>query len=166
MEKSYKIYKISSNDECYIGITTQKYLCQRIHKSHPAFVLYNFNKNDYQVELLEEGKGTKQYYFSREFYYIEKNKCCNKRNGCKYFDKESRKQYYRERYKNNKDKWVKRGKERYENNKEKISEYRRRPEIVEKSNIVRRIHRQYVLTWGGDERTNNNLHKIDTSLFE
>lgn len=151
MEKNYRIYKISSNDECYIGITIKKYLCQRVNKQHPAFTLYNFNKNDYQVELLEEGKGTKQYYFSRELYYIGKNKCCNKQVGCKCFNREDRLQYY---------------KDRYENNKKAVAEYSKRPEIVKKRNIVRKTHREYVYSWGGDDRSNNNLHKIDVSLFE
>ncbi len=41
---------------------------------------------------------------------------------------------------------------RYQNNKEDLKQYQK-------------THRKYLISWGGDPRSNNNLLNIDTNLF-
>ena len=87
----------------------------------------------------------------RERYWINKIDCVNefKLNG---INTEKQKEYGKKYYYLNKEKTRERYKEYRKNNKEYFSEYQKE-------------HREYQKSWGGDMRRNNNLLKIDISIF-
>jgi len=65
-------------------------------------------------------------------------------------------------------KWRKNNKKWKQNNKEKIKDYNKkyRQNNKEKINEHGKESRHYKNTWGGDNRSNNNLLKIDVNLFQ
>ena len=100
----YKIYKIidNTNNNIYIGITKQKYLCHRLssHKRKKDCVAKEIIKNgDYRIELIEETDDK-----LRERYWIENTDCINKiipgRTRNEWYHSTNHKEYQRE--------WIKR----------------------------------------------------------
>jgi len=79
----YKIYKIidNTNDNIYIGITTKKYLCDRLAGHNYDYKKTRRNctsseilkNNDYKIELIETTDDK-----TRERYWIENSECVNK----------------------------------------------------------------------------------------
>ena len=150
-----KIYRIvdNTNGNIYIGKTTRT-LRQRLagHKCYKNCISREIIKNgDYDIKLIEETEDE-----SRERYHILNTECINKqipgRTKKEYYEDhiEETKKYKKEWYKNNKDK--NKEKQYYKDNSEKI-----------KKNSLKRMN--YRKSFGGDERRDNNLLKIDTNLF-
>tara|TARA_R110002012_G_scaffold38589_4_gene107239 strand:+ start:356 stop:799 length:444 start_codon:yes stop_codon:yes gene_type:complete len=142
------IYKITSNNKIYIG-STQRTIKERLsYFNHRAFTKYGFDKYDYTIEILEEIEYTdKLELFKLEGKYVIKYDCVNKSLPCGLG--KDKKKYDNIRYEKNKEdkklkaiKWNK-------NNKEKKDEYNKK-------------RREWILSWGGDPRNNNNLLQIKT----
>lgn len=140
-----KIYKIvdNTNNNVYYGSTIET-LGERLS-------VHKYNKNcrsrliinngDYDIILIENYPcESKEQLETRERHYIENNKCINKnipgRN-------------MKEWREDNKDNIRKYHKEWREDNKEKL-----------------KLKREYQISWGGDQRFNNNLLQIDINLFQ
>ena len=173
-----KIYKIvdDGTGDVYYGSTIEKYISRRLqrHKSNynvylktnkTYFTSYKILKNNnYHIELVENVNCDNRFQLhNRERYYIENNNCVNKNIPNRPI-KEYHKEYYivnidkirtanKEYYKNKKDKLNIRKKEYYKNNKDKIN--KRRIELY-----------NYRNSWGGSQKTQNNLLSIDTTLFD
>ena len=112
-------------------------------------VYYLKNKGDYKIQLIEETEDK-----SRERYYILNSKCVNKN-----IPGRTRKEYRQD----NKNLIIKYSKEYYENNKNKQKKYYKdNSESIKKKALKRMNYRK---SFGGDERYNNNLLKIDPNLF-
>ena len=141
------VYKITSNNKIYIG-STEKTMKQRLNRfHHRAFTKYGFDKNNYTIEILEEIEfNDKLELFKLEGEHMKKYDCVNKSQPCGLG--KDKKKYDKIRYENNKDKW-----------------YQYSLDNRERINRVRNDLRKRKLSWGGDPRHNNNLLKIDTSLF-
>lgn len=146
----YKIYKIvdNTNDNIYIGITTQKYLCNRLssHKYDKDCMSFEIIKNDdYKIELIEETDDK-----SRERYWIENTECVNKQ-----IPGRTKKQWNSD----NKDKMTAYRKKHYENknNRDKFSQYQKKYD---------KIRYKWHTSMGGSPYSNNmSLLKIDPNLF-
>jgi len=140
------VYKITSNNKIYIG-STKRTMEERLNSfHHGAFTKYGFDKYNHTIEILEEIEyNNKLELFKLEGEYMDKFICVNKNQPRGY---KNLKEYNKIRYENNKVSW-----RQYSlDNRERI-------------NIVRKKTRDRKLSWGGDPRHNNNLLKIDTSLF-
>jgi hypothetical protein len=169
------VYLISSNNKNYVGSTIQK-LSQRL-AAHRCFDLYDMDKLNYSVKVLEEIEyEDKKELRIREQYWIDKINCCNVLRA----DGLSKKEYDRQNYLQNRDERIKRGKvyqeqnvkklkeyntERYKNNKDKWKEYYSKTENKIRANKNRKENRERKITWGGDPRSNNNLLMIDVTIF-
>ena len=174
----YKIYQIvdNTNGNIYIGKTKQKYLSSRLgqhrhttNKNTNGCVSREIIKNgDYKIELIEETEDE-----SRERYWIENRECINKvipgRTWKEWSEdnKEIITEYKRQYRKKNKEYIKERDTNYYKNNKQRIIDiskknYQKNKDRCIKQNITR-YH--YKATWGGDERYNNCLLKIDPNLF-
>ena len=191
--KNGKIYKIvdNTNDNVYIGSTIQT-LSERIskHKHRKTCSSREILKNgDYDIILIEDYPcNSKQELELRERYYIENTDCINKnipgRSGAEWYQDnkeiilEYQKQYlienkqkikdYKDEYrKNNKDKIKQANKQYREENKEKLKKKKQKYIENNKDKYLKyqKYMREYRKSWGGDERTNNSLLKIDTNLF-
>ena len=140
-----KIYKIvdKTNNNIYIGSTTEKYLSQRLQKHIYCYKKYiNPNKkqyymtsfeiiknNDFEILLLETYPCNNKYELEqRERYYIENNVCINK-----VIPTRTHKEWHKVYCENNKEKIKEKKKEYYENNKDKIKE--KNKEYYEKNKI-------------------------------
>ena len=168
------VYLIQSNNLNYVGSTEQT-LQERLRK-HNCFNLYDMNKNDYAVKVLEEIDFTdKSELRKREQYHMEQYECCNQKRAFLGIDqKDSEKNYYQ----NNKERLIQKAseyqktdkskikrKEYYQNNKDKLKQYNSQRENKERRNIRVKELRDRKLTWGGDPRHYNNLLQIDINLF-
>ena len=140
------VYKITSNNKIYIG-STERTMEQRLNSfHHRAFTKYGFDKFNHTIEILDEIEfNNKLELFKLEGEYMDKFICVNKHQPRGY---KNQKEYNKIRYENNKNKW-----------------YQYSLDNRERINIVRKKTRDRKLSWGGDPRHNNNLLKIDTSLF-
>ena len=154
-----KIYKIvdNTNNNIYIGSTTEKYLSSRLSKhlgNYKRFLEGKvktccsckliFENNNFYIELLElVNCNSKDELHKKERYYIENNVCINKN-----IPGRTNKEWKDD----NKEKIKEWKKEYKQKNKEKIKEYQKELRI-------------YLLSWGGDIRYYNNLLKIDVNLF-
>jgi len=144
----YKIYKIvdNTNDNVYIGITTQKYLSRRLngHKWDKTCVSRDIIKNnDYRIELIEETDDK-----TRERYWIENTDCINQ-----VIPGKTRAEWLDE----NKEKIVEYRKQYYKENKERLAE---------KIKDNNRIRCKWQSSMGGRPcRNNMSLLKIDVNLF-
>lgn len=145
------IYKITSNDKIYIG-STQRNMKQRLNSfHHRAFTKYDFDKYNYTIEILEEIEyNDKLELFKLEGEYIIKYDCVNKCFPCGLG--KDKKKYDKIRYERNKDKITKQALEWRTKNKER------------KNKRQLELHK-FKISWGGDERYNNNLLKINPNLF-
>jgi len=138
-----KIYRIvdNTNGNIYIGKTEQKYLCQRLaqHRCYKDCISREIIKNgDYKIVLIEETHDE-----NRERYHILNTECINVTIPGRTPNE------YRQDNKINKFNY---DKEYREKNKDIIKEKRK--------NIY-----NYRKSFGGDERSDNNLLKIDPNLF-
>jgi len=151
------IYKLvnDENDDIYIGSTTQP-LSKRFgdHKRHYKYYLNgkknfitSFNIVKYpscKIILIEKYHCNCRYELeARERHYIETLKCVNTA-----IPTRSKIEYR----KINKDKLKQKENQRYHKNKNKINENKKQKYI-------------YKTSWGGDERSNNNLLNIKMDLF-
>ncbi len=152
-----KIYRIvdNTNGNIYIG-KTKGQLNQRLWEHKGDFNRGKYcssqeilKNGDYDIKLIEETEDK-----SRERYYIENTKCVNKN-----IPGRTRKEYR----KDNKNLFIKYNKKYYENNKNKQKQYYKdNSESINKKALKRMNYRK---SFGGDERSNNNLLKIDPNLF-
>jgi hypothetical protein len=157
--KIYKIY-CDENDDVYYGSTTQElYMRLRQHKSL-KYVSRNIMKNTYHIQLIELYPCNNRIELeSRERYYIENNKCVNT------YIPTRTKQEYRKQHKQQSNE---RAKKWYNENKEYSSEWRKQYRQKNKDridNYKRQVY-HYRNSFGGDERYNNNLLRIDISIFQ
>jgi hypothetical protein len=141
-----KIYRIvdNTNGNIYIG-KTKGQLNQRLWEHKGDFNRGKYcssqeilKNGDYKIELIEETHDE-----NRERYWIINTECVNK-----IIPGRTRKEHYQD----NKNLFIKYNKKYYENNKDILKE--------KKKNIY-----NYRKSFGGDERRDNNLLKIDTNLF-
>jgi|DEB0MinimDraft_4_1074332.scaffolds.fasta_scaffold135673_1 hypothetical protein len=141
------VYKITSNDKTYIG-STQRTMKERLNSfHHRAFTKYGFDKYNHTIEILEEIEyNDKLELLKLEGEYIQKYDCINKDLPCGLG--KDKKQYDKIRYEKNKQKLLQQRKEYIQKNKKRISDYNKQ-------------RRQYVWSWGGDPRSNNNLLEIN-----
>ncbi len=157
MYKNAKIYKIidNTNNDIYIGSTTQKYLSSRLsgHKkdaknNKPCISKKIINNGDYKIVLIENYScNSKDELLSREQYYIDNFDCINK-NRAKASHKELLEQFRKSHYKN----------------KEKRNEYSRDWKSNNKEAMKKQI--EFKKSWGGDPRTYNNLSQISLDIFK
>ena len=170
-----KIYKITSpsTNKIYVGSTTRLLnLRFRDHKYHYKTGKISSAKmlqyNDCVIELIEEYPcNSKKELCEREQFYMNLNKDnlvnfynsirkCTKEYLNKYRSEPKNKEkmcVYNKNYKEkNKEKLIKKQKVYYNQNKETI-------------NQQKKILRKYQSSWGGNNRSNNNLLEIDTDLF-
>lgn len=184
-----RIYCIQDcNGLKYVGSTKQK-LKRRLY--HHKYYKYKNDCSSKKLDLdnckiytLEETDEENRKV--REQYWIDTIECVNKYNTI--FDKkeyhkqkyqenrDERIQYQKEYRQKNRDKINKRdrkvymkeyNKEYYQENKDEILEYQKEYEKKnrDKRNEYRRKRDQYIKTWGGNPRYNNNLLVIDLSIF-
>ena len=141
------VYKITSNNKIYIG-STERTMEQRLNSfHHRAFTKYGFDKFNHKIEILEEIEyNNKLQLLKLEGEHMKKYDCVNKVLPCGLG--KDKKKYDKIRYEKNKVEW-----------------YQYSLDNRERINIVRKKTRDRKLSWGGDPRHNNNLLKIDTSLF-
>jgi hypothetical protein len=182
-----KIYKITSphTDMIYIGSTIQSLHLRMIgHKSDFKHQKSNsskpmFDSGDPQIELIEIYPcNSKRELESREQYYIElyKERICNKHNAVFEDKKAYRKAYMRsERGIAQRQKWRENNKQRLNNyNKKRRETYgelekKKKKEDYEKNRekilIRKKQYHKWIHSMGGNYRYNNNLTKIDPTLF-
>jgi len=167
------VYLIQSNNLNYVG-STDRTIKKRLY-DHQCWDLYDMNRYDYSVKILEEVEFNEKIELrQREQYYIDTIDCCNQLRAVGIPKNEMDKQYYER----NKKRLIKKAleyqktdkakltrKKRYENTKDKITEYNRNP--VNKARRNQRVKelRERKLTWGGDPRFDNNLLQIDINIF-
>jgi len=153
--KNGKIYKIvdNTNENVYIGSTCEPTLARRLANHRRDYKEYLkggsnhttsikiLENNDYSIVLLEEFPcETKDQLLARERFYIENNKCINKkipnRTQKEYYEqnKDNIKEYYQEYYEQNKETIKKQTKEYRELNKDKIKEYNKKYREQNKNN--------------------------------
>ena len=158
-----KVYKIvdNTNGNIYIGSTAEPTLARRLaghvgkykHKVKTGkganCKSYDIIKNgDYRIVLIDNCPcRCRDELNSREQEHLDKNDCINQaRASC---DHVARKAY--------KKKWA-------EDNRDYAKQYH--IDNLEKQNLYRKERREYQITWGGDQRYNNNLLHIDPNLFD
>ena len=132
-----KIYKIVdlTNDDIYIGSTTMT--LDRRWASHQMLKLYDKNKEDCEIILIEDYPcESKRQLQKREQYHMDNTECINKYRASGE-DMENRKRYQ---------------KEYRDNHSSKSCEYKKQLRV-------------YQNNWGGDKRCNNNLLMIDPDYF-
>lgn len=165
------VYLIESNGLKYVG-STDRTIKQRLAE-HQCFNLYDMNKYDYSVSILEEVEFNEKIELRhREQYYIDTIDCCNQMRAVGLPKKEFDKQYYEK----NKERLIERAcqyqktdkakltaKKRYENNKDKVKQYS--VDNKDRINQRRKELRNRKITWGGDPRFENNLLQIDDDIF-
>jgi len=158
------------NNLKYIGSTKQKlkyrlgqhkYNKKLNHKCSSSKLLDLDDCKIYQLEECDESNRKE-----REQYWLDNTECVNKRNTI--FDvKESNKQYYQ---RNNEYKKYKKEhmKQHYQKNKEHMKEDMKQRYQENKESRIRNEKQKYHYqkTWGGCKMCNNNLLKIDLSLFD
>ncbi len=155
----YKIYKIvdNTNDNVYIGITTQNLHTRLSHHKHNLKCMSReiIKNGDYNILLIEETDDK-----TRERYYIENIDCINK-----YIPGQTKQEYYVKNknkineynniwYKNNKEKKQIKNKEWIKNNTDKV-----------KKNTQRRTDWEKSMGGRARETYNMSLLKIDIDLF-
>tara|TARA_R110002072_G_scaffold4667_1_gene32742 strand:- start:762 stop:1280 length:519 start_codon:yes stop_codon:yes gene_type:complete len=168
-----QVYQITSNDKIYIG-STCKSMKERLRK-HRCWELYDMNPDEFSIKILEKVEGDKLLLRQREQYYIDSCDCVNILSAYSGINKKDtdHNSYIKNRQKRieqsllyqKTDKAKDTQKKRYNKNKDKLKAWRMSSEIKLKYNKQRSEHRLYLLTWGGDERWNNNLHKISSDCL-
>ena len=162
-----KIYCIEDcNNLKYVGSTKQK-LIRRLTK-HKCDKKYCSSKkldlDNCKIYVLEETD--EEHRLEREKYWIHKIDCINT---IRYdFDaKEYMKQYNKEYNQKNKDKLKEYKKQKYQENKDERLEYQKEYQQKNRDEIKEYMKRyyHYKKSWGGDERSQNNLLLIDVNLF-
>ena len=167
-----KIYKLidNINGNEYYGSTIQtlqnrksehvkkykQYLNKKYHYVSSFEIIKN---NNYEIYLVENFPcNSKKELETREGYYIRNNKCVNKAIPCR-----TDKEYNID----NKEKIKDKSKQYYNDNKEKIKEYNKQYNIdnKEKIRIKKKQYRNFINSWGGDPKFNNNLLKINLNIF-
>tara|TARA_R100001440_G_scaffold70849_2_gene93545 strand:- start:4401 stop:4838 length:438 start_codon:yes stop_codon:yes gene_type:complete len=139
------IYEISFDDKIYIGSTIQK-INERVNTHHRAFTKYGFDYQNSNIEILEECEVDSQSeLFKIEGKYIDACECVNISESIGLGS--DKKTYDKQRYLKLQDKYkMNTIKNYYENhtlNKQK-----------------KKDKYNYVCSWGGDPRYNNNLLSI------
>ena len=165
------VYLIESNGLKYVG-STDRTIKQRLAE-HKCFNLYDMNKYEYSVSILEEVEFNEKIELrEREQYYIDKIDCCNQLRAIGL----SKKEYDKNLYLKNRTERIEKAcqyqktdkakltaKKRYENNKDKVKQYA--VDNKERINQRRKELRNRKITWGGDPRFENNLLQIDCNIF-
>lgn len=172
------IYLITSNNLKYVGSTKQR-IQDRLY-DHQCFKLYDMDKNNYSLNILEERNfNDKEELRKKEQYYIEHYKCCNKLKAYNNLtkseidknhyqkNKEKIKRANKQHYETNKKQILEKQKKKYETNRKQILQKQKQYQIDNKEHIKRKgaIIYQYKCSWGGDKRTNNNLLEIDLDIY-
>ena len=135
--KQGKIYKVITNEGIYVGSTIMLLSKRLWHHRYADSSGLDIDETNSSIELIEDYPcNNKQELKQREQYWMDKIDCINRRRA--YQSKEDRRSY----------KKIK-GKEAYEKKKD----------IVKQKS-------QYINSWGGDKRTNNNLLETDVNLFQ
>jgi len=135
--KDGKIYKVITNDGIYIGSTIMLLSKRLWHHRYAESSGLNIDETNSSIELIEDYPcNNKTELKQREQYWMDKIECINERRA--YQSKEDRRSY----------KKIK-SKEAYEKNKD----------IVKQKT-------QYINSWGGDKRSNNNLLETDVNIFQ
>jgi len=117
------IYKLTNEDgRIYVGSTTQE-LKARIwhHKYHTSCACSDFNWDNVQSKVLEEGNGNNR--LIRERYHMEQYNCCNKQRA--YTTREEDLKRCRDWYEKNREQQLQKVKEYRERNREQIREKRK-----------------------------------------
>ena len=93
------IYKIESNNLTYIGSTCRSLSCRiNEHKKKGLFKIYDFNINDFSIEILETIKtNDRDSVRKREQFYIDKHMCVNQVRAFKELTKKERDKLYYEK---------------------------------------------------------------------
>jgi len=140
------VYKITSNNKIYVGSTKQTMEERLKSFHHRAFTKYGFDKYNYTIEILEEiDFSDKLELFKLEGEHMIKYDCVNKDLPCGLG--KDKKKYDKIRYEKNKEEKKLKAREWNKNNKLKKDEYNKK-------------RREWILSWGGDPRNNNNLLNI------
>ena len=178
-----KIYKIidNTNDNIYVGSTTQKTLARRLdnHRGHYKNYLEGKGRkcmsydiiinNDYKIILIEDYPcDNRDQLRMREQYWIDKTKCINKNRA--YQSKENRKEYLKKLRLDNLEYRLKKDRDRYKDpiKKEEMKEQAKQNHYKNREKNVKRMTelRRYKHSWGGTINSLEcNLLRIDTSLF-
>jgi len=166
--KNSKIYKIvdNTNNNIYIGSTTEKYLSRRLNKHLDNYKRFLegkvktscsckiiFENNNFYIQLIENYPCDDiNQLTSREQFYINQNNCININRS--YVSRETSKKekclYSKKYYNDNKEEVKKVNKKYREKNKENITDWFK-------------LHYEYKKSWG--EISGNNLLRIDVNLF-
>jgi hypothetical protein len=140
------VYKITSNNKIYVG-STERTMKERLKSfNHRAFTKYGFDKYNHTIEILEEIEfNDKLELFKLEGKHMIKYDCVNKDLPCGLG--KDKKKYDKIRYEKNKEDKKLKAREWNKNNKKEKDEYNKK-------------RREWILSWGGDPRNNNNLWNI------
>jgi hypothetical protein len=172
-----KIYMIVSKhtDLCYIGSTTQT-LKKRLaghHKQTTSIQVLKYG--DCEIQLLEKYPcNNKTELETRERFYIQNIKCCNKcvptrtRSEYRKDNRSHLRQYHKEWSRNNKDKLrISREKTKLKHEEKiKISNKKYRDAHKKESHDYYVRKKKVMDSWGGDPKNNNNIAYIDFTLFK
>jgi len=141
------VYKITSNNKIYIG-STERTMEKRLDSfHHRVFTKYGFDKYNHTIEILEEIEfNDKLELFKLEGEHMIQYDCVNKNLPCG-IGKDKAK-YDKQRYEKNKDEILRKQRVWGKNNKKQKDEYNRK-------------RREWIVSWGGDPRSNNNLFYIN-----
>jgi len=180
-----KIYKIvdNTNDNVYVGSTTEPTLARRLAKhvaNYTAYLKGNktnyitsfiiFKNKDYYIELLELVPcNSKDELLVRERHYIKSIvECINKnipgRNKAEYYEdnKERRTEYQRKYSKQNKDKIDIYQKEYNEINKDRLKDYRKQYQEINKE----KQNKKCICACGGKYTHQNKSNHEKTKLHQ
>ncbi len=174
--------KCLETQEVYIGSTKRKLnIRMNDHKSH-----FNcksrqiIDRGNYFYDTLEVVEDDEDILI-REQYYINTMKNCINANRA-YITPEQKLEYDRQYYQDNRDKIIEKNKEYYQDNRDELLDYKKkmyqenRDELLEKQKKYNQENRDKILdykkkmyhyknSWGGEQRTQNNLLLIDINLF-
>jgi hypothetical protein len=178
-----KIYKIvdNTNGDIYIGSSTIR-LSARLQNHKQDILKRERNisvkkiilNNDYKIVLLEKYPcNSRDELYSREQYYIDNNKCVNKRRAKSTEEQkqEQMRQLTKIRYNKNRQYELEYNKNYSKNNRLKINLKRQQTyknkteEDKQKLRDISNNYKKYTRSWGGDKNNNNNLLCISMDLF-
>lgn len=149
----YRIYDINEPKQFYIGSCKDfkkrkidhRNRCKIDNQKFYQYIRNNGGWDNFKMELLEYCLE----YQEREIELIKTLKPPLN----SYVYNFNKKEYIKEYHQQNRDKLNQKSKKRYELNKD---------ELLEKA----KIYHAYKSSWGGDQRSNNNLLKIDIKIFD
>ena len=158
----YKVYLIRDiHKQNYVGITKQtikrrlqEHECDKRNGKYCSSSKLDFTCC--KISILEDDITENKR--EREQYWIDKIDCVNEHNAY-HNKKEYDKEYYEEHKEEIKKYKKKYDKEHYEDKKKYREEHK------EERKEYHKQYRDYKKSWGGDNRSNNNLLLIDTTLF-